>query len=109
MNASFQSYTDILASHHQDSSSPENFPVLIGYRSSTYTKDLTETTSNITSSQLFMDDSSNDFTNHQLIHPNTLTKVCGGCGDDPASSNPCRMPFFSGELSPKAEIFLKNF
>ncbi|XP_046865861.1 LIM domain transcription factor LMO4-A isoform X2 [Drosophila willistoni] len=81
MNASFQSYTDILASHHQDSSSPENFPVLIGYRSSTYTKDLTETTSNITSSQLFMDDSSNDFTNHQLIHPNTLTKVCGGCGD----------------------------
>ncbi|XP_051857972.1 LIM domain only protein 3 isoform X2 [Drosophila albomicans] len=82
MNASFHSYTDILAAHQQDSSSPENFPsVVIGYRNS-HNKDIAESNSNISSSQLsFMDETSNDFNNQQLIHPSTLIKVCGGCGD----------------------------
>ncbi|EDW13574.1 LIM domain transcription factor LMO4 isoform X1 [Drosophila mojavensis] len=82
MNASFHSYTDILAAHQQDSSSPENFPsVVVGYRTSN-AKDIAESNSNISSSQLsFMDESSNEFNNQQLIHPNTLIKVCGGCGD----------------------------
>lgn len=81
MNASFHSYTDILAAHQQDSSSPENFPsVVIGYRTN-HNKDIAESNSNISSSQLsFMDESSNDFNNQQLIHPSTLIKVCGGCG-----------------------------
>lgn len=81
MNASFHSYTDILAAHQQDSSSPENFPsVVVGYRTSN-AKDIAESNSNISSSQLsFMDESSNEFNNQQLIHPNTLIKVCGGCG-----------------------------
>nr|XP_032289201.1 LIM domain only protein 3 isoform X2 [Drosophila virilis] len=82
MNASFHSYTDILAANQQDSSSPENFPsVVVGYRTS-HTKDIAESNSNISSSQLsFMDESSNEFNNQQLIHPSTLIKVCGGCGD----------------------------
>ncbi|KAL7739365.1 hypothetical protein ACLKA6_003970 [Drosophila palustris] len=82
MNASFHSYTDILAAHQQDSSSPENFPsVVIGYRTS-HNKDIAESNSNISSSQLsFMDESSNDFNNQQLIHPSTLIKQCAGCGD----------------------------
>ncbi|XP_034472341.1 LIM domain transcription factor LMO4.2 isoform X2 [Drosophila innubila] len=82
MNASFHSYTDILAAHQQDSSSPENFPsVVIGYRTN-HNKDIAESNSNISSSQLsFMDESSNDFNNQQLINPSTLTKLCAGCGD----------------------------
>jgi len=82
MNATFHSYRDILAAHHQDSSSPENFaPIVIDYRNSNHTKDTVETNSNISSSQLsFMDESSNDFNNQQLIHSNSLIKVCGGCG-----------------------------
>ncbi|XP_015035689.1 LIM/homeobox protein Lhx4 isoform X2 [Drosophila miranda] len=83
MNASFHSYRDLLVAHPQDSSSPENFaPVVIGYRNTANNKDIVETSSNISSSHLsFMDESSNDFNNHQLIHPNSLIKVCGGCGD----------------------------
>ncbi|XP_041451787.1 LIM/homeobox protein Lhx4 isoform X1 [Drosophila obscura] len=83
MNASFHSFRDILVAHPQDSSSPENFaPVVIGYRNIANNKDIVETSSNISSSHLsFMDESSNDFNNHQLIHPNSLIKVCGGCGD----------------------------
>ncbi|XP_041451795.1 uncharacterized protein LOC111081322 isoform X3 [Drosophila obscura] len=82
MNASFHSFRDILVAHPQDSSSPENFaPVVIGYRNIANNKDIVETSSNISSSHLsFMDESSNDFNNHQLIHPNSLIKVCGGCG-----------------------------